>query len=99
MSTQEAVKDRTDVKIKKPRRFKVCMYNDDFTPMDFVVSILEQIFDKSPVEAEQLMMNIHKSSYAVVGIYSKDIAQTKATMAEKWSRSEGFPLKVKAVEE
>lgn len=99
MATKEALKERTDIKIKKPRRFKVCMYNDDFTPMDFVVTILEEIFDKSPSEAERLMLNIHQSNYAVVGIYTKDIAQTKAAMAEQCARREGFPLKVKAVED
>ena len=65
--------------------------------MDFVVEVLIQIFNKDPDSAISLMMSIHKGSYAVAGIYPKDIAATKAADAVQWARQEGYPLKVEAV--
>jgi ATP-dependent Clp protease adaptor protein ClpS len=71
--------------------------DDDFTPMDFVVEVLMRIFDKEESAAVTLMMSIHRGSYAVAGVYPRDIAQTKAGEAIQWARSEGYPLKVEAV--
>lgn len=73
------------------------IYNDDFTPMDFVVDVLMQIFDKEEKEAVDLMLCVHKGSYAVAGVYPRDLAQTKAAQAVRWARREGHPLKVEAV--
>lgn len=90
-------KERTD--LREPRRFKVIIYNDDFTTMEFVVRILTTIFHKSPVEAETLMMQVHKSKTAVVGIYTYDIAQSKVQKATRMARNEGFPLRLSVVPE
>ena len=83
--------------LKRPQMYKVLFYNDDFTPMYFVVDVLEIIFGKSPQEAYNLMMNVHRSDYAVVGIYTRDIAYTKASAATDMARKAGYPLKVTAV--
>lgn len=96
---KEKIRERSMSKVKIPKKYKVLMYNDDFTTMDFVVEILIQIFNKTKEEAVQLMLQIDKSTYAVVGIYTRDIARTKASLATEWARREGFPLKVEAVEE
>ena len=95
---KESIKERPESKVRVPKRYKVLIYNDDYTPMDFVVEVLRQIFDKDREEAVRIMLGVHNSTYAVVGIYSRDIARTKANAATEWARSEGYPLKVEAVE-
>lgn len=97
MAAKERVREQTRQQIKVPRQYQVLIYNDDFTPMDFVVEVLKQIFDKEETEAVTLMLSIHKGSYAVAGVYPRDIAQTKASEAVQWAREEGYPLKVEAV--
>lgn len=96
MATDTLVKNKNKIKLKEPKKYKVVMYNDDFTPMDFVVDILIQIFHKNQEEAANLMMNIHKGTKAVVGIYSYDIARTKAEQAMSLAREAGYPFRVKA---
>ncbi|MGL5614798.1 MAG: ATP-dependent Clp protease adaptor ClpS [Sarcina sp.] len=98
MSTSVSIKERTNVKVKEPKRYKVVMYNDDFTPMDFVVEILTMIFRKSEEEAFQIMMAVHKAGKAIVGNYSYDIAKTKTEQSVTIAREEGYPFKVKVEE-
>ena len=70
------------------------IYNDDFTTMEFVVMILKVVFFKSDTEAETLMLQVHHSDKAVVGIYSYDIAVSKVNKATQMARNAGFPLKL-----
>ena len=97
MGTKESIKEQTKSRVKIPRQYQVLIYNDDFTPMDFVVEVLMRIFDKEEKDAVVLMLSIHKGSYAVAGVYPKDIARTKAAEAVQWARAKGHPLKVEAV--
>ena len=97
MAAKENVKEQTRSKIKIPRQYQVLIYNDDFTPMDFVVDVLMQIFDKDAQTATMLMLSVHEGSSAVAGVYPRDIAYTKAAEAVQWARQEGYPLKVDAV--
>ena len=85
-------KERTD--LREPQHFKVIIFNDDFTTMEFVVKILTTIFFKSAAEAETLMLQVHKSQSAVVGIYTYDIAQSKVQKATRMAREENFPLRL-----
>ena len=95
MEKQEtSIKEREHTNIKEPRRFKVIIHNDDFTTMEFVVKILTTVFYKSTIEAESLMLMVHKSQSATVGIYSYDIARTKIAKATSMARDEGFPLRL-----
>ena len=95
MEKQEtSIKEREHTNIKEPRRFKVIIHNDDFTTMEFVVKILTTVFYKSTIEAESLMLMVHKSQSATVGIYSYDIARTKIAKATSLARDEGFPLRL-----
>ena len=101
---QTNIKEKGRVSLKEPRRYeprryKVVIYNDDFTTMDFVVKILTTVFFKSENEAEVLMMSVHKSGSAVVGIYSYDIALSKVRKATDMAREEGFPLKLTVLPE
>ena len=91
---QSQLRERQRTNLKEPRRYKVVIHNDDFTTMEFVVTILVQIFLKSQEEAEALMLQVHHSSKAVVGIYSYDIAASKARKATEMARAEGYPLRL-----
>lgn len=81
-------------RIKRPRKHKVIMHNDDYTPMEFVVQILEQIFHHSPAGATRVMLSIHNSGIGVAGIYSHEIAEAKSNRAVRVARDAGFPLMV-----
>lgn len=91
---QSGLKERQRVDLKEPRRYKVIIYNDDFTTMEFVVMILKQVFFKSEEEAQALMLQVHHSDKAVVGIYSYDIAVSKVNKATSMAREKGYPLRL-----
>lgn len=91
-NTGAAVKDQ--VRIAQPRQYKVLFHNDDFTTMEFVTDVLRTVFNKPADQAVTLMMKVHREGHAVVGIYSYDVAMTKASMATTMARNEGFPLKI-----
>lgn len=91
---QSATKERQRTGLREPRRYKVTIYNDDFTTMEFVVKILTQVFFKSEAEAEALMLKVHHSDKAVVGVYSYDVATSKVRKATTMAREEGFPLRL-----
>lgn len=91
---QSQIKERQRTNLKEPRRYKVVIYNDDFTMMDFVVMILVQVFLKTEEEAQELMLHVHHSDKAVVGIYSYDIAVSKAKKATNLAREHGYPLRL-----
>jgi len=85
-------------KITEPKLFKVIFLNDDYTPMEFVVSLLIKLFKHSEETAHAITMTIHDEGSAVVGIYSFEIAEQKSVEATALSRDNGFPLKVKIEE-
>ncbi len=91
---QSQLRERQRTDIREPRRYKVIIYNDDFTTMEFVVKILRQVFLKSEAEAEALMLQVHHSDKAVVGIYTYDIAVSKARKATTMAREQGYPLRL-----
>jgi ATP-dependent Clp protease adaptor protein ClpS len=79
--------------VKRPPRFKVILFNDDYTPMEFVVGLLEGVFSKSPAEATQLMLKIHRSGAGIAGVYSLEVAETKVTTVHKMAEQRGYPLR------
>lgn len=79
-------------KLKKPPMYKVLLLNDDFTPMDFVVSILQTIFYKDKDEAVNITMNVHTSGIGVCGVYTKDIAETKVEQVLAYAQENQHPL-------
>ena len=91
---QSATRERQRTDLREPRRYKVTIYNDDFTTMEFVVMILKVVFFKSETEAETLMLQVHHSDKAVVGVYSYDIAVSKVNKATEMARKAGFPLRL-----
>ncbi len=94
MATEGSFQESTKTKVTKPKKFNVIMINDDFTSMEFVVNILIEIFHKDPVDAENIMMHVHKNGRAVVGAYPYDIALTKTNAAMTKAREEGFPFRM-----
>ena len=85
--------EREDLKVRRPKLYKVILLNDDYTTMDFVVSILENIFKKSPAESAQIMLAVHKQGQGLCGVYPREIAETKVQQVHKCARDEGFPLR------
>jgi len=87
------VATRTRPKLERPPRFKVLLFNDDYTPMEFVVNLLEQVFRKSPAEATQLMLTIHRSGLGVAGVYVLEVAETKVATVHQLAEERGHPLR------
>ena len=79
-------------KLKEPPMYKVIMLNDDYTPMEFVVEILESYFSLSREQATQIMLMVHTKGKGVCGVYPRDIAETKATQVNTYARDSGHPL-------
>ena len=92
--TQGGVATKSKPQTKRPPLYRVLILNDDFTPMDFVVEILESIFFKSQAEAEAIMLKVHHEEKAVVGTYSYDIAKSKVEKAMEKARTQKYPLKL-----
>lgn len=88
-------------KLKKPSMYKVVLLNDDYTPMDFVVEVLERFFSMPTEKATQVMIAVHVHGKGVCGLYTKDIAETKAAMVNQYSRDNEHPLlcDIEAVDE
>ena len=91
--TGEEVLERTRQQTKEPELYRVILLNDDYTTMDFVVDILESVFNKQPAEAFRIMMQVHTQGRAQCGVYPFEIAETKVATVEDRARESGFPLK------
>ena len=79
--------------VKEPDMYKVVLYNDDYTTKEFVVEVLQVVFHKPAIEATKIMLDVHKKGKGVVGVYTWDIAQTKAAQVHQLAREREFPLK------
>jgi ATP-dependent Clp protease adaptor protein ClpS len=79
-------------KVGKPRMYKVIFHNDDYTTMEFVVWVLREVFALGPGQAEVLMMTVHRSGRGVVGVFTRDIAETKAARVTELAELNGMPL-------
>lgn len=90
--TQAEIKIKPKAKTKKPSMYKVLLLNDDYTPMDFVVFVLETLFAKSHEEATEIMLNVHKNGVGVCGIYTYEVAETKASQVVNLARRNQHPL-------
>ena len=86
-------------KLKGPGKYNVIMLNDDTTPMEFVVNVLMDIFNKSEQEAHEVMMKVHENGRAIAGTYSFEVAEQKSTETVTAARASGFPLDVSIEEQ
>ena len=86
-----AIKDW--IEVQEPPLYKALLHNDDYTSMEFVVSILENIFHKSPQEATRIMLNVHEKGIGIAGVYTREICETKITLVHELARQNEFPLR------
>ncbi|MGH9322493.1 MAG: ATP-dependent Clp protease adaptor ClpS [Vicinamibacteria bacterium] len=90
---QGEVAEKTRPKTVEPQLYKVLLHNDDYTTMEFVVSILESVFVKSPAEAYRVMMHVHIRGIGIAGVYPYEVAETKVSMVHDRAREAGHPLR------
>ena len=98
-STDVQIDEKIKQKISEPKRWKVLLLNDNLTPMDFVISLLTEIFKHTQERAKEITLEVHNEGSGIAGIYSFEIAEAKAVEATNLARSNGFPLQVKMEEE
>lgn len=79
-------------KLKRPPLYKVILLNDDYTPMEFVVLVLERFFHKDKETATRIMLHVHTRGVGVCGVYTKDVAETKVTQVNEFARANQHPL-------
>ena len=93
------IKLATKPKTKTPPLYRVLMMNDDYTPMEFVIEVLEKFFQKNREEATQIMLHVHQRGVGVCGIYAYDLAETKAMQVMNYARKYEHPLQVQLEKE
>ena len=81
-----------EAKTKRPPMYKVILLNDDYTPMDFVVMVLEQIFRRPHQDALQVMLEVHQKGAGLAGVYTRDVAETKVDQVTEYARINDYPL-------
>ena len=91
--TGDAVKERPEVRKEEPTLYKVVLLNDDYTTMEFVIHVLEGVFQKSPAEAYRIMMHVHLNGRGIAGVYPFEIAETKVDTVTSLARQAEFPLR------
>ena len=93
LETQHSEGVLLEEEVREPRRYRVLLHNDDYTSMAFVVEVLMDIFRKSVDEATAIMMAVHEHGVGQCGVYTHEIAESKATRVHRRARDAGFPLK------
>jgi len=100
MSTREGIRESTltesreDVRLERPRLWRVLLHNDDYTTQEFVVAVLETVFRKPRAEAFAIMLAVHQSGVGLAGVYTHDVAETKMTRTQRLAEEQEFPLLV-----
>jgi ATP-dependent Clp protease adaptor protein ClpS len=90
--TNTSTRTRTDIQC--PERFKVVLLNDDFTPMEFVIQLLVEVFNKNINESKEITLNIHEKGKGIAGVYGQEIAEQKQQESTIIARHNGHPLKI-----
>ena len=98
-NTDVAVDEKVRIKVSEPKRWKVILINDDVTPVDFVVTLLMDVFRHDPNSAGNITMQVHETGSAIAGVYSFEIAEIKSVEATTLARGAGFPLQIKMEED
>lgn len=89
---RDALLERQTAKVAPPPMYQVILLNDDYTPMEFVVFVLERVFAKSADEAERIMLKVHHEGRAICGVYTRDIAATKVEIVRQLAQAHQHPL-------
>jgi len=93
-----ATATRTERKLKQPKMYKVLLLNDDYTTMEFVVYVLQSIFQRPETEAVQIMLHVHRKGIGVAGVYPHEIAETRVAQVEALAREHEYPLRCRLEE-
>jgi len=91
--TDGSVKERVTPKKQEPELYKVLLLNDDYSTMDFVIEVLESVFQKSPAEAYRIMLHVHTQGQGLAGVYPWEVAETKVDTVTEMAKTAGFPLR------
>lgn len=91
--TGDLVEERVVPKKDEPTLYKVILLNDDYSTMDFVIHVLETVFQKSPAEAYRIMMQVHQQGSGLAGVYPWEVAETKVDTVAAMAKKAGFPLR------
>ncbi|MBW1635885.1 MAG: ATP-dependent Clp protease adapter ClpS [Deltaproteobacteria bacterium] len=92
-NSQGSVATEDHVETKEPRLYKVLLHNDDYTSMEFVISILVTVFHKSTHDATQIMLNVHNEGVGIAGVYTREISETKISTVHQLAQKNEFPLR------
>ena len=92
LDNQEVLEEDVVEQYQKPPMYNVILLNDDYTPMDFVEKLLQQVFYRSPAESSRITLTIHLGEKGIAGVYSKEIAETKSRQANEVAKAHGHPL-------
>jgi len=98
-STDIQLEEKLKIKVSEPKNWKVILLNDDSTPMEFVISLLIEIFKHTHETSQGIMMQVHETGSGIAGVYSFEIAEAKAVEATNQARANGYPLQIKLEEE
>ncbi|MCQ8876601.1 ATP-dependent Clp protease adapter ClpS [Pseudoalteromonas shioyasakiensis] len=88
----DTVRDSEKQKLQPPRKYKVILNNDDYTPMDFVIEVLMTFFNMDSDRATDVMLQVHQNGRAICGVYTADVAQTKVEQVNRYARDNEHPL-------
>jgi ATP-dependent Clp protease adaptor protein ClpS len=91
--TEGEVLEKPKTEFKKPEMFKVVLHNDDYTTMEFVIEVLQSVFNKAPQDAFRIMMQVHIGGQGVCGAYPFEVAETKVATVHDMAHERGFPLR------
>jgi ATP-dependent Clp protease adaptor protein ClpS len=89
--TDILIRDEND--LQEPPRYKVILHNDDYTSMDFVVMVLERVFNKTREDATKVMLNVHLEGRGSAGVYTREVGETKVAIVHQMARKSQYPLK------
>lgn len=98
-SVKVAEKTKTVERLKRPKRYKVLLHNDDYTTMEFVVWILQAVFNHDETTALEVMLHVHRNGIGVAGVYSREIAETRVAQVDALAKQHEFPLRTSIEEE
>ena len=90
---QGSVATKDWIEVQEPPLYKALLHNDDYTTMEFVISILVNIFQKSHEEATRIMLNVHEQGIGIAGVYTREICETKIALVHELARQNEFPLR------